>query len=48
MQIAELLNNKGLKAKAKVETLSGWLLNKNISTDQIIEHAASAKGPAKS
>jgi hypothetical protein len=47
MEIAELLNDKGLKAKAKVQTLSDWLLDNKISTNELLEYAASAKGAVK-
>ena len=47
MKIAELLNNKVLKSKAKTETLSGWLLDNIIGTDELIAFAKSANDSVK-
>lgn len=47
MDIAELLNNKELKPKAKTETLSNWLIDAKISIDGLIQFAETAKDPAK-
>ncbi|MGD0711354.1 MAG: HEAT repeat domain-containing protein [Bacteroidales bacterium] len=47
MKIAELLNDKGLKPKVKTETLSKWLLDKKISTDELIAFAQTAKDSPK-
>jgi hypothetical protein len=47
MDIAELLNNKNIKPKLKTETLSNWLLDKTISTDQLIQFATSSKDALK-
>lgn len=47
MDIKELLDNKGTKGKEKVETLSTWLLNKTITTDELISFAQTAKDAVK-
>lgn len=47
MDIATLLNDKGLKPKVKTETLSGWLLDSKISADNLTTFAETAKDPAK-
>ena len=47
MTIADLLDNKSLKPKAKTETLSKWLLDSTISADELIRYAEQAKDPAK-
>ena len=47
MDIAELLNNKNIKPKLKTETLSNWLLDKTISTDQLIQFATNSKDALK-
>lgn len=43
MNIAELLNDKGLKPKVKTETVSKWVLAKKLSTDELIAFAQTAK-----
>lgn len=47
MTIAELLNNKSTKPKEKTETLSQWVLDKTISTEQLIAFASTAKDSPK-
>lgn len=47
MNIADLLNDKSLKPKAKTETLSSWIINNKITVDELIEFAKKAKDPAK-
>ena len=47
MTIQALLNDKDLKPKVKTETLSGWLLDGKISTDDLVSFAQIAKDPAK-
>jgi len=47
MNIAELLGDKNLKQKAKTETLSKWILDKTISTDDLIGFAREAKDSPK-
>lgn len=47
MDIAALINDKGLKPKEKTATLSSWLLNGKLSTDKLLFFADSAKDPAK-
>lgn len=47
MNIAELLNDKSLKPKVKTETLSKWVLDKTISTDELLDFAKTAKDSPK-
>ncbi len=47
MDISILLIDKSLKPKEKTETLSAWLLNGELNTDDIIHFAAKAKDPIK-
>jgi hypothetical protein len=47
MTIAELLNDKTKKVKAKVETISKWLLDGSLSTDELIAFAQKAEEPGK-
>jgi hypothetical protein len=47
LNILELIASKDLKAKEKAETLSAWLLNSNVSSDELTEIAATLKDPAK-
>jgi HEAT repeat protein len=47
LKIAALINDKALKSKAKSETLSRWLLNKIISTDELIAFAQTANDVQK-
>jgi hypothetical protein len=47
MTIAELLNDKTKKAKEKVETMSKWLLDGSLSTDELIVYAEKANDPNK-
>lgn len=47
MDISILLNDKSLKPKEKTETLSAWLLNGELNTDDIVHFAANAKDPVK-
>ena len=47
MTIAELLNDKTKKAKEKVETISKWLLDGSLPTDELIVSAEKAKDPEK-
>ena len=47
MTIAELLADKTKKAKEKVETISEWLLDGSLPTDELIVFAEGAKDPEK-
>jgi HEAT repeat protein len=47
MTIVKLLNDKTKKAKEKVETISKWLLNGSLPTDELIVFAETAKDPDK-
>jgi hypothetical protein len=47
MDITELLNNKNIKPKLKTETLCHWLLDKTISTNQLIQFATNSKDALK-
>lgn len=47
MSIADLSADKALKAKAKTEILSGWLLDKKITADALTAFAAEARDPVK-
>jgi len=47
MTITELLNDKTKKAKEKVETISKWLLNGSLPTDELIVFAEKAKDSEK-
>ncbi len=47
MNIAELLQDKGTKAKGKTEILSQGLLGRQLSLADLIAYAASAQDPAK-
>ena len=47
MDITELLNNKNIKPKLKTETLCHWLLDKTISTNQLIQFATKSKDALK-
>lgn len=47
MTISELLYDKTKKAKEKVETISKWLLDGSLPTDELIVFAESAKDPEK-
>lgn len=47
MKIEELLNDKDLKPKVKTETLSKWVLDKKISTDELLAFAQTAKDSPK-
>jgi hypothetical protein len=47
MNIAEVVNNQKLKAKAKTETLSAWLNNCTISIDELVAFAVKAKDADK-
>jgi HEAT repeat protein len=47
MNIAELLNDKTIKAKEKVETISKWLLDGSLPTDELLVFAEKAKDPEK-
>lgn len=47
MTISELLKDKTKKAKEKVETISKWLLDGSLPTDELIVFAESAKDPEK-
>ncbi len=47
MNLADLFTNKDLKSKAKTETLSSWLLDKTIDTNELVDFAAEAKDPIK-
>jgi HEAT repeat protein len=47
LTIAELLNDKTKRAKEKVETISKWLLDASLPTDELIVFAGHAKDPEK-
>ena len=47
MTISELLKDKTKKAKEKVETISKWLLDGSLPTDELIVFAESSKDPEK-
>lgn len=47
MDIPALLNDKTIKPKEKTETLSNWLLEGKLTSDQLTSFAESAKDPAK-
>ena len=47
MTLAELLTNKTKKAKEKVETISKWLLDSSLPTDELLAFAENAKDPEK-
>ena len=47
MKIEELLNDKSLKPKVKTETLSKWVADKKISTEDLIAFAQTAKDSPK-
>ena len=47
MKTAELLNNKTIKAKEKVEKISKWLLDGSLPTDELIVFAQKAKNTQK-
>ena len=47
MTIAELVADKSKKAKEKVETISKWLLDGSLPTDELIVFAEGAKDPEK-
>lgn len=47
MNIADLLNDKSLKPKAKTETLGSWVHENKITVDELIDFAKNAKDPAK-
>lgn len=47
MIIPELLNDKTKKAKEKVETISKWLLDGSLPTDELLAFAEKAKDPVK-
>ena len=47
MTIPELLSDKTKKAKEKVETISKWLLDGSLSTDELMTVAEKAKDPEK-
>jgi HEAT repeat protein len=47
VNIAELLNDKTIKAKEKVETISKWLLDGSLPTDELLFFAETAKDPEK-
>ena len=47
MTLAELLTNKKKKAKEKVETISKWLLDSSLPTDELLAFAENAKDPEK-
>ena len=42
MKLDELLNNKAIKPKAKIEALSEMLLTKKLSTEELIAFAQTA------
>jgi HEAT repeat protein len=44
---AELLNDKTKKAKEKVETISKWLLDGSLPTEELLVFAEKAKDPEK-
>ena len=47
MTLAELLNDKTKKAKEKVETISKWLLDGSLPTEELLAFAEKAKDPEK-
>lgn len=47
MKIEELLNDKAIKPKEKTETISKWILEDSLSTDELIGFADKAKDPIK-
>ncbi len=47
MNITDLLNDKSLKPKVKIETLSKWILDKKISLDDLIHFAKMEKDTHK-
>jgi len=47
MTIAEIINDKTKKAKEKVETISKWLLDGSLPTDELIVFAEKAKDAEK-
>lgn len=47
MTIDELLKDKVLKPKEKTETISKWILDKTLPTDELIAFAEKQKDPAK-
>ncbi len=47
MHIAELLSDKTIKAKQKVETISKWLLDGSLLTDELIAFAEKATDSEK-
>jgi HEAT repeat protein len=47
MTLAELLNDKTKKAKEKVETISKWLLDGSLPTDELLAFAEKVKDPEK-
>jgi HEAT repeat protein len=47
MSISDLLADKALKGKEKTAILSTWLIDKKISTDDLIAFVAAAKDPVK-
>lgn len=47
MTLAELLHDKTKKAKEKVETISKWLLDGSLPTDELLAFAEKAKDPEK-
>ena len=47
MNIAELLQNKELRIKAKTEALSSWLLENKITPDELLGFAKTAKDVEK-
>lgn len=47
MTIEQLLEDKAIKPKEKTETISKWILDKSLPTDELIAFAERSKGPAK-
>ena len=47
MDITTLLNDKKIKPKEKTETISKWLLESKLTTDNLISFAETAKDPVK-
>ncbi len=47
MNLAELLSDKSKKPKEKTEILSRWILEKNVTIQQLIEFAGKSKDPVK-
>jgi HEAT repeat protein len=47
MTLTQLLTDKTKKAKEKVETISKWLLDGSLPTDELIVFAEKAKDPGK-